>query len=172
MLAGVDQVALASEDGQVFTVLTNVAKMSKTLTDLMASVDLTSGNPVQVPTVDAKSLAVVVEWCTRHINDPAPVPKDAKDGAGLGEVAPEPPKLPEEDQKVFAALDQEALFRLILAANYLDIRPLLDQACQAVALSVLGKTPKEIYALFNVTEELTPEEEEEVRKENPWLEDK
>jgi S-phase kinase-associated protein 1 len=35
----------------------------------------------------------------------------------------------------------------------------------------LGKTPKQVYEMFGVEKELTPEEEEEVRKENPWLED-
>lgn len=40
-----------------------------------------------------------------------------------------------------------------------------------VALQVLGKTPDEIYAMFKVDQKLTPEEEELVRKENPWLED-
>ncbi len=42
---------------------------------------------------------------------------------------------------------------------------------RTVALQLLGKTPDEIYAIFDVKEKLTPEEEELVRKENPWLED-
>ena len=62
-------------------------------------------------------------------------------------------------------------FELIHAANYLDIRPLLDLLCRTVANSVIGKTEDEVYEMFGVKEKLTEEELAEVRKENPWLED-
>ena len=69
-------------------------------------------------------------------------------------------------------IDQESLFNLILAANYLDIKSLLDDSCQMVADMIKGKTPEEIRKVFNIENDFTPEEEEQVRKENEWCEER
>merc|ERR1719326_50507 len=44
----------------------------------------------------------------------------------------------------YVDVDQELLFELILAANYMDIKPLLDLTCATVASMIKGKTPEEI----------------------------
>ena len=69
-------------------------------------------------------------------------------------------------------VDDETLFNLILAANYLDIKPLLDLTCKTVADEIKGKTPEEIRIRFNIKNDFTPEEEEEVKRENAWCEER
>lgn len=64
------------------------------------------------------------------------------------------------------------LFELILAANYLDIRGLLDVSCKTVANMIKGKSPEEIREIFNIENDFTKEELEQVRKENEWCEEK
>uniref|UniRef100_A0A7N0UJ14 SKP1 component dimerisation domain-containing protein n=1 Tax=Kalanchoe fedtschenkoi TaxID=63787 RepID=A0A7N0UJ14_KALFE len=54
------------------------------------------------------------------------------------------------------------------AANYLNIKGLLDLTCRTVADMIKGKTPEEIRKTFNIKNDFTPEEEEEVRRENQW----
>uniref|UniRef100_A0A804NLQ8 SKP1-like protein n=1 Tax=Zea mays TaxID=4577 RepID=A0A804NLQ8_MAIZE len=54
------------------------------------------------------------------------------------------------------------------AANYLNIKGLLDLTCQTVADMIKGKTPEEIRKTFNIKNDFTPEEEEEIRRENQW----
>ncbi|WRX29978.1 SKP1 component [Theobroma cacao] len=54
------------------------------------------------------------------------------------------------------------------AANYLNIKSLLDLTCQTVADMIKGKTPEEIRKTFNNKNDFTQEEEEEVRRENQW----
>lgn len=58
------------------------------------------------------------------------------------------------------------------AANYLDIKGLLDVTCKTVANMIKGKTPEEIRKTFNIKNDFTASEEEQVRKENEWCEEK
>ncbi|KAH7511858.1 hypothetical protein FEM48_Zijuj12G0027200 [Ziziphus jujuba var. spinosa] len=68
----------------------------------------------------------------------------------------------------FAKVDQATLFDPILAANYLNIKSLLDLTCQTVADMSKGKTPEQIRETFHIKNDFTPEEEEAIRKESQW----
>lgn len=54
------------------------------------------------------------------------------------------------------------------AANFLDIKSLLDLTCQKVADMIKGKQPEEIRKIFNIENDFTPEEEAKIREENQW----
>jgi S-phase kinase-associated protein 1 len=56
----------------------------------------------------------------------------------------------------------------VQAANYLHIQSLLDLTCKTVADQMKGKTIEEIRKKFNIVNDYTKEEEEEVRRENSW----
>jgi len=71
----------------------------------------------------------------------------------------------------FVDIDQAILFEVILAANYLDIKSLLDLTCAKVASMIKGKTVEEIRKTFNIVNDFTPEEEAQVREENRWCDD-
>jgi len=60
------------------------------------------------------------------------------------------------------------IFQVILAANYLDIPDLIDAACLKIAHLIKGKTPQQIRDMFNIANDFTPEEEEEVKRQNAW----
>jgi len=70
------------------------------------------------------------------------------------------------DAKFVDTIDQETMFKLLLAANYMDIKSLLLLMCAKVASLMKGKTPDQIRKTFNIRSDYTPEEEEEVRKEH------
>jgi len=71
----------------------------------------------------------------------------------------------------FVNLEQEVLFELILAANYLDIKPLLELACAKVASVIKNKSIQEIRKYFNIENDFTPEEEAQIMEENKWAEE-
>jgi S-phase kinase-associated protein 1 len=124
----------------------------------------------------------VLEWCEHHRNDPPASQDDDSDSRKKST------DIDEWDQK-FMQVDQEMLFEIILvrfphipkvqasanrpqAANYLDIKALLDVGCKTVANMIKGKSPDEIRKTFNIQNDFTPEEEEQIRRENEWAEDR
>lgn len=111
-----------------------------------------------MPNVSSKILSKVIEYCTYHVN----VSKAKEDKA-----APDSEEVKAWDNE-FVKVDQGTLFDLILAANYLNIKGLLDLTCMTVANMIKGKSPEEIRKTFNIKNDFTPEEEEEVRRENQW----
>ncbi|GKV17815.1 hypothetical protein SLEP1_g28275 [Rubroshorea leprosula] len=76
--------------------------------------------------------------------------------------------LPNVESKILCKVDNATLFDLILSANYLNIKSLLDLTCETVADMVKGKTPEEIRKKFNIKDDFTPEGKEEVRREKQW----
>lgn len=121
-------------------------------------------NEIPLPNVKTAVLAKVIEFCKHHVNSPmADIEKPLKDNDMKNVV--------DAWDAEFVDVDQELLFELILAANYMDIKPLLDLTCAKVASMIKGKTPDEIRQTFNITEDFTPEEEIKVRADNPWLEE-
>ena len=81
-----------------------------------------------------------------------------------GEVAP-PPVGPNAAPAAPSAAAQEVLFKLLLAANYLNIKSLLQLTCAKVGTLMKGRTPDQIRTTFNIRNDYTQAEEEEVRKE-------
>jgi S-phase kinase-associated protein 1 len=147
------KVSLRSADGQLFEVEEGVARQSVTLRNTLDEVG--ADETIPVPNVNAAVLRRVVEYCKFHAAG-----ADADEAARAAGV-----KAFDAD---FVKVEQDVLFDLILAANYLDIKSLLDLTCQTVADMANGKTPEEIRKVFNIENDFTPEEEEAVRRENPW----
>jgi len=70
----------------------------------------------------------------------------------------------------FVKVEQVLLFELVIAANFMDIKPLLDLTCLAVSVMIKGKSADDIRKIFNISNDFTPEEEAQVREENKWCE--
>ena len=68
-------------------------------------------------------------------------------------------------------IPQEELFELVMAANYLDIKPLLELSCAKVASQIKNKSVMEIRKYFNIENDFTPEEEQQIQEENRWAEE-
>jgi len=56
------------------------------------------------------------------------------------------------------------LCELASASYYLDVKPLVDLTCRAIADTIKGKSPEEIRSTFNIVNDFTPAEEEQVRR--------
>ncbi|KAF8595020.1 S-phase kinase-associated protein 1A-like protein [Ceratobasidium sp. AG-I] len=124
--------------------------------------------PIPLANVSSKVLKKVLEYLEHHRNDPLPTSEGSD-----AEFSRRPlvPKTSEWDER-FIQVDQETLFEIILAANYLEIKPLLDLGTRRVADMIKGQTPEEIRKMFNIVNEFTPEEEAQIQKEREWAEDR
>uniref|UniRef100_A0A0E0EEN4 SKP1-like protein n=1 Tax=Oryza meridionalis TaxID=40149 RepID=A0A0E0EEN4_9ORYZ len=144
---------LKSKDGKQHDVTEASARLSKTIAGMILAGGGGGGADQCIPTpdVDHETLRVVMQYCDKHAADDA----DEED-------------LKEWDEDFVDELDQDALFDVIAAANYLDIDGLLNLTCKRVADTIKGKTPEEIRKEFNIVNDLSKEEEEEIRRENPW----
>lgn len=65
-------------------------------------------------------------------------------------------------------MNPQDLFALVSAANYMNIVPLFDLASLRVTLDTMGKNLEEIRQYLGVPQ-LTAEEEEQARKDHPWI---
>ncbi|KAF6254309.1 E3 ubiquitin ligase [Scenedesmus sp. NREL 46B-D3] len=151
-----NKVKLTSSDNQTFEVDEEIANESQTVKNMIE--DTGTEDIIPLPNVPGKILAKVIEYCKFHVE--------------ANKKVDDKPAKSEDDIKQwdtdFVKVDQATLFDLILAANYLNIKGLLDLTCQTVANMIKGKTPEEIRKTFNIKNDFTPEEEEEVRRENQW----
>ncbi|KAK2427031.1 SKP1 protein 1B [Trifolium repens] len=90
--------------------------------------DKCADDEIPLLNITINTLAKVLEYCKKHV-----------------EVVGSMDKPRENDLKAwdagFVKVDQATLFDLILAANYLNIKNLLDLTCQAVADMIKGRTP-------------------------------
>ena len=119
---------------------------------------------IPLPNVKSHVLAKVIEFCRHYAEEPMSEIEKPLKSANMHEVV-------QEWYANYVDVDQELLFELILAANYMDIKPLLDLTCATVASMIKGKTPEEIRKTFNIVNDFTPEEEAQVREENKWCEE-
>ena len=168
-MASNEMINLMSADQEKFEVPEKVAFMSSTVKNMIQ--DIEKGDNVPLPNVSSKILAKIIAYCKFH-SEFDEAKKAAEAAGGEAPAAGAAPALTDDDVKdhdaEFVKVDQSTLFELILAANYLNIKPLLDLTCLTVANMIKGKTPEEIRKTFNIPNDFTPEEEEEVRRENQW----
>ncbi|KAI3908215.1 hypothetical protein MKW98_029516 [Papaver atlanticum] len=132
-------ITLKSSDEQTFDIEKTIALQSKTLEQMIADNQTDENIVIPLTTITGSILA----------------------------------KTSDENQKVwdaqFVTFDNsdKILFDMIMAAHFLNIKGLVDLTCQKVADMLKGKTPAEISMIFSIQNQLVPDEEAGVRRENP-----
>ena len=158
---------VAADKSKVYTTRP-VAKMSRLINDMIGDSDDDDDEVEQeipLPNIPNKFiLDRVMEFCSKHVEDPLQEIEKPLKSNKLSEVT-------NAWDAEFMNLDQDSIFDMILAANYLDIPSLLDLACAGVACKMKGKNTEQIRQEFNIINDFTPEEEEEVIAETKWCDE-
>ena len=156
---------LVSKEGKEFTVSPECASLSGLIKTLMEECDdqerVTKHHLPRVPTA---ILEMVVKFWQFHQEKPLNTIEKPLTSADMKQV------VNDERYADFIDVEQDILFRVVEAANYLNIPPLLDLGCAKIASMIKGKTTEQIRETFNIGNDFTPEEEAEIREENKWAE--
>ena len=158
----VEQCRLLCKDGEVLTVDVETAKQSVLINGLIEDGGI--DDEIPIAQVNKPIMEKVVVFC-EHMREHAP-PEIEKplSSTDMSQVV-------DAWHADFVNVDQEMLFEIVMAANYLDIKALLELSCAKVASMIKGKSVQEIRQFFNIENDFTPEEEAQVMEENRWAEE-
>ncbi|KAF8996318.1 ubiquitin-protein ligase [Cyathus striatus] len=151
-------VVLLSSDNELFTADKDIVNHVRGI-----KIDNDNDKPIFIENVESYILKKVLEYCEYHRNDPLPSDEEQSNRSGKRQMC-------EWDTNFFAPMNRDMLFDVINAAYHLDIKLLLDASCLTVANRIRGMSTEQIREVFNVVNDFTPEEEEQLRKENEWAE--
>ncbi|KAI5657217.1 hypothetical protein M9H77_26010 [Catharanthus roseus] len=145
-------VTLSSIDGKTFKVDEAVAKQFVTIEHFNKD-RLTSSDSVVITNVSGDILAKIIEYCKFVVTKLHSGKNDVKLKAFVSGLVND---------------DEETLFGLLVAADYLDIKGLLSLACKKVLDLIKRKDLVNIYKIFNITPEFSLENEERMRIADSW----
>lgn len=171
-------VKVQTSDNVVFELPIEVAKKSITLSNMLDDIEVISENAIPLPNIDGKTMNTVVDF----IKLDTVVLHKKKELTEEEKNQPRDEEKPKEGfqdwEQTFidshfkngdGSFNQDPIFKTILAANYLDIKQLLDLTCKVVANQIKGKTPEEIRKTFHIQNDFTEEEVEKIKKENEYV---
>jgi S-phase kinase-associated protein 1 len=123
-------VFLTSSDGKLFTVEEKVAFKSVLIKNMLEDLgESDPASPIPILNVDSIILEKVIEYATHH--------KDNVEDK-------------EWDSIFTDSVDKNTMFAIIMAANFLDMKDLLDTGCQTVANMIKGKSVDEIEEILGL----------------------
>ena len=143
-------ITLKSSDGQQFQIDIKSAKRSTYIADLIE--EHKGETEFLIPEVEAKILKKIVEYLI-HYKDSEP------------KEITQP--LPKKDFKEcvddwdyeYINLQNDTILELMLAANFMDIKPLLELTCAKIASVIKGKSPEEIQNEFKMEKDFDDDDD-------------
>jgi S-phase kinase-associated protein 1 len=119
---------------------------------------------IPLPNVSADVLAKVIEYCKYYLEDEMRPIQTPLNSNKLEELV-------QEWYAEFVKVDKNLLFDLVAAANFMDIKPLLDLTCLAVSILIKGKSAAELRQMFNISNEFSAEEKAQIARDNRLFEE-
>jgi len=134
------KVNLESCDGKIFKIDKDIAIKSQLINNMLEDIEDSDDENIPLPNVTGDILEKVIEYCEHHRDDKI----DEYDyDEGNNE------NLWDQDYlENFSTKEQ--LFDTALAANYMDIKTLLNLTCRHIADKIRGKTAEDIREYFNI----------------------
>lgn len=151
-------VTVAADDGSERVLKDiNVWQQSETIMEMVKDTD--PGDTIPLAPVPKEALDKVVEYMEQMAAFKADGTTDEDKQQWVSEY-----------KKTMEAQDQlPLLFQTMTAANFMNVKTLLDELCKFVAEMIAGRTPNEILDYFNIKKDATWEEEQELIATHKWI---
>jgi S-phase kinase-associated protein 1 len=155
-------IKLQANDGTSYPINRDCVKLSILINTYIENNEEDDGISFPLERVSNEILQYVIEFLEHFTNEPMrEIPRPLNSNEISNYV--------QEWYSNFINKDKDTIMEIILAANYMDIQPLLDLGCAKIATMIKGKTPSEIRQEFNIENDFTPEEEEQVKSDSAFL---
>lgn len=162
------KIILKSKDGKTFEVKRSHFMMCGMLKGILEATrdddddDENSSITVPISNVESHVLEKVIKYCDHHWNNLAkPIKKPLKESFDSVVTAWD---------NSYINVEPSLIIELTMAANYLDIKGLLNLTCAKIAMIMKNKTTEQLREIFGIENDFTPEEEAEIKKEIEWCE--
>ena len=152
-------IKIKSKDNAEFELSSKAAERSNLLKGMIADF---KENTFDLNNIDGKTLEKVKDYLVHYIDkNPSKIEKPLKSNK-FEECA-------EKWDVDFLGDDDDTILSLLLAANYLDIEPLLDLTSAKIACSLKGTTTENVRKEFKITD-LNKEEKAQIESDKNYLE--
>ena len=149
----VEVLKLVGNDGGEQLINKDAVKLSSQLRKLLD--DLDTSAPIPVEAADSATLAKIVSYLTFHHENPLPSTSQSDSFKTI-----------ESWDKTYLEENENTLSAIIEAADFLQIEDLLLLSSWYIGNKIKTMTVDEIREKFNLQNDLTPEEIEEIKKED------
>ena len=142
---------LISSEKTIFKVPINILSVSYLITVMLDNVDFDNedleDNEREMPlfSVNDKCLKKIIEFMEHYYDEKMVDIEKPLISSNLEDIV-------QKWYADFINVDNDFLYSLINAANYMDIRPLLNLGCAKIASTLRNKPPEEIRKIFNLDE--------------------
>ncbi|EOY17275.1 hypothetical protein QUC31_001403 [Theobroma cacao] len=151
------KITLRTADNHEFEVERAIAMEFGTIKTFFDENPDASEDTIPLHNVSSTCLSAIIEYCKSHLAFRA-----GDTSSSIDE------QVRTYDEEFVKARDNESLKEMILAANYLNIKELLDMLNQAVADRIKNRSVEYVRRFFGIENDYTPEEEAALRAENEW----
>ena len=171
---------IKTADGASFNVDWDIIQKSQTIKTMVEDLGIDQDSmgedtiPLSNEEVTSEVFTKVLDWLEHYRGKPDPAPKEDEDDED-DLFKPHKPIAPEDLdawETKYIDIPVPKMFPLLICANFLEIRGLLDLMAKAVALQMQGKTVEEMRKNLDLPDpNWTEEELQKLREESAWAYD-
>jgi S-phase kinase-associated protein 1 len=169
-----EYIVLLSNEGVEFSIESKkilhkielITVMMEDISDIddIDDINNTTQNIIPLPNINSKVLQKVLQFYEHEYTDPMQnIMKPIKNADMKINV--------QEWYAQYIDINVNDIIELIKGAHYLNASKLIDLCAAKIATLIKDKTPDEIRNIFNIENELTPDEMEKINNDNKWLDE-